>query len=129
MSQPLPIRTETLARLDAFTPCMGRHYAARRSHDLGPGRYQSVSGLSPWIRHRLLTEQDVVAGAVEAHGAGTENSCRKLSAAVISSVSRAGWNSARDLAATAHDPDPTARIEAVETSRTGIACTDARVQD
>ena len=108
MIQPLPTRAEALARLDAFTPRMGRHYAARGNHDLGPGAHQGVSGLSPWIRHRLLTEQEVVwrsyfKGWLEQRPA-------------IWAAYRSGL--ASDLATAA-------RIDAAETGRTGIAYMDA----
>ncbi|MGP9804435.1 FAD-binding domain-containing protein [Paracoccus sp. NSM] len=134
MSQPLPTRAEALARLDAFTPRMGRHYAARRNHDLGPGRHQGVSGLSPWIRHRLLTEQEVVARAVQTHAGGAE----KFVQEVVWRSYFKGWLEQRpaiwaayrsglavDLAAAARDPALAARIDAAEAGRTGIACMDA----
>ncbi|MFK7876990.1 MAG: FAD-binding domain-containing protein [Paracoccaceae bacterium] len=55
-----PTRIEALTRLRDFTPCAGRDYAARRNYDLGPGRHAGVSTLSPYIRTRLITEQDVL---------------------------------------------------------------------
>lgn len=63
-----PHRAAGLARLEAFTPRMGRAYSANRNTDLGPGRHDQVSGLSPWIRRRLVTEETVVRAALEAHG-------------------------------------------------------------
>ena len=65
----LPTRSAGLTRLTAFTPLMGRAYADGRNHDPGPGKPGSVSALSPYIRHRLITEQEVVAAAMAAHGA------------------------------------------------------------
>ncbi len=65
---PAPTRAAALARLADFTPRMGRAYAAGRNHDPGPGARRDVSLLSPHIRHRLLTEQEVVAAAVARHG-------------------------------------------------------------
>ncbi|MFN6953888.1 MAG: FAD-binding domain-containing protein [Acetobacteraceae bacterium] len=61
-------RAEALARLAAFTPRMGRAYAEHRNADQGPGRHEAVSRLSPAIRHRLVTEAEVVAAALAAHG-------------------------------------------------------------
>ena len=52
----------------AFTPAMGHRYATRRNYDHGPGKHASVSVLSPYIRRRLVTEQEVVAAALAAHG-------------------------------------------------------------
>ena len=61
-------RATGLARLDLFAPQTGRAYAETRNHDLGPDRRSNTSVLSPFIAHRLLTEQEVVAAAVDAHG-------------------------------------------------------------
>ena len=63
-----PTRAAGLARLEAFAPRMGRAYAAHRNADLGPGANVHVSGLSPWIRRRLVTEEEAVRAALEAHG-------------------------------------------------------------
>ena len=51
-----PTRTAALERLAAFAPKAGRDYAAGRNYDL-PG-HPHVSGLSPYIRHRLITETE-----------------------------------------------------------------------
>jgi len=61
-------RTDALARLTAFLPRAGRAYAARRNFDEGPGQRSAVSELSPAIRRRLLTEEEVARAAVAAHG-------------------------------------------------------------
>ena len=63
-----PGRAAGLARMAAFTAQMGRAYSANRNIDLGPGRNDHVSGLSPWIRRRLLSEDAVVRAALETHG-------------------------------------------------------------
>lgn len=69
MSAQLPAtREEGLRRLTNFLPRCGNYYARERNRDCGPGRRDSVSELSPWIRHRLITEQEVVAAAIEAQG-------------------------------------------------------------
>ncbi|MEL7105143.1 MAG: FAD-binding domain-containing protein [Pseudomonadota bacterium] len=52
-------RTEALSRLTAFVPNAGRDYASKRNYDL-PG-HPHVSVLSPYIRHRLITEEEVLA--------------------------------------------------------------------
>lgn len=61
-------RAAALDRLAAFTPRMGRTYAEHRNADHGPGLHDAVSRLSPAIRHRLVTEPEVVAAALAAHG-------------------------------------------------------------
>ena len=53
-----PTRTAALERLTAFLPKAGRDYAAKRNYDL-PG-HPHVSALSPYIRHRALTEAEVL---------------------------------------------------------------------
>jgi deoxyribodipyrimidine photo-lyase len=63
-----PTRAAGLARMDAFAPRMGRTYSAGRNTDRGPGRQDSVSQLSPWVRRRLVTEEEVARAALEAHG-------------------------------------------------------------
>ena len=61
-------RGEALRRLDAFLPRAGRAYAEGRNADGGPEAERSVSALSPYLRYRLLSEREVVAGALERHG-------------------------------------------------------------
>jgi len=61
-------RAGALQRLAGFAPRMGPHYAAGRNTDAGPGQRQDVSRLSPALRHRLVTEREVVATALATHG-------------------------------------------------------------
>jgi deoxyribodipyrimidine photo-lyase len=61
----MPTRTAGLRRLAAFVPLAGRDYGARRNYDL-PG-HAGVSRLSPWLRHRLLTEREVLAAVLARH--------------------------------------------------------------
>lgn len=51
-------RAAALSRLDDFLPRAG-NYAAMRNFDLGPHRRENVSMLSPYLRHRLVTEEEV----------------------------------------------------------------------
>ena len=60
-----PTRAEALRRLAAFVPKAGRDYAARRNFDL-PG-HPHVSALSPYIRHRLVTEEEVLRAILGRH--------------------------------------------------------------
>lgn len=61
MNRPTPNRIAALEQLKAFLPRTGRDYAARRNYDLGAGRHDGVSCLSPYLRHRLVLEQEVIA--------------------------------------------------------------------
>tara|TARA_B100000676_G_scaffold241435_1_gene242624 strand:- start:1869 stop:3122 length:1254 start_codon:yes stop_codon:yes gene_type:complete len=63
----LPTRVEGLRRLETFLPYAGREYARFRNFDDGPGRHVHVSTLSPWIRHRLLPETEVVSAVLKRH--------------------------------------------------------------
>jgi deoxyribodipyrimidine photo-lyase len=61
-------------RATAFLPKMGRAYAAQRNFDFGPhseqdARRDNVSVLSPWLRHRLISEEQLLAMALDRHGA------------------------------------------------------------
>ena len=63
-----PTRQEALRRFEAFLPRAGRAYAKLRNYDLGPDKHEHVSTLSPWIRHRLLLEEEVVEAVLARHG-------------------------------------------------------------
>ena len=71
MTFPEPTRAAALARLAAFTPAMGRAYAATRNHDNGPDDRGNVSCLSPHVRHRLVGEEELVRAALARVGART----------------------------------------------------------
>ncbi len=64
-----PDRASGLARLEAFLPHAGKAYARRRNSDFGPGNNDHVSLLSPWLRHRLVLESEVLSAVLERHGA------------------------------------------------------------
>ena len=53
-------RDHALDRLRTFVPNMADVYAAKRNFDFGPTRRDNVSLLSPWIRHRLILETEVL---------------------------------------------------------------------
>ncbi|MFC3098340.1 FAD-binding domain-containing protein [Alteraurantiacibacter palmitatis] len=62
-----PTRAAALERLAAFVPQAGRAYAEWRNTDSGPGAASAVSRLSPYIRHRLLAEEEVVSAVLARH--------------------------------------------------------------
>ena len=53
--------------MEDFTPRAGIAYAKRRNFDLGAKEHANVSALSPWIRHRVILEEDVVRRALKMH--------------------------------------------------------------
>jgi len=61
-------RLQALSRLDAFLPDAGESYARERNYDFGSLEANRVSGLSPALRRRLVTEQEVVEAVLKVHG-------------------------------------------------------------
>ena len=55
-----PTRQAGIARLKKFITRTGAHYASQRNYDYGPTNRNSVSALSPWIKHRLFTQEEVL---------------------------------------------------------------------
>ena len=66
-SFPPITRAAGLARLHAFQEASGSAYARGRNTDAGP-QEPTTSRLSPYLRRRLLLEEEVVASALDAHG-------------------------------------------------------------
>lgn len=60
-----PSREAGLRQLEGFIPRAGRKYSNERNYDRGPNGRDNVSLLSPWIRYRLLSEEEVINAAVE----------------------------------------------------------------
>lgn len=65
-----PTRAAGLDALHEFVPHAGADYRRDRNHDEGPTR-TNVSQLSPYIRHRLVTEQEVVDAVLARHSLHT----------------------------------------------------------
>jgi deoxyribodipyrimidine photo-lyase len=126
---PDPSRAAGLARLAEFAPRMGRAYAAGRNHDPGPGARRDVSLLSPHIRHRLLTEAEVVAAALARHG---PQAAEKFIQEVFWRTYWKGWLELRPSVWTRFAAerdralaDPPPGYDAAVEGRTGIDCFDA----
>ncbi|MEL7543987.1 MAG: FAD-binding domain-containing protein, partial [Pseudomonadota bacterium] len=91
-----PTREAAFERLEAFVPSAGREYAARRNTDTGPGAdpqsgpngRDNVSCLSPWLRHRLILEEEVVARTLQSHSL---NGAEKFIAEVFWRTYFKGW--------------------------------------
>ena len=62
-----PSRKAGLRRLSEFVPNAGRAYAAKRNFDFGPCDRSNVSALSPWVRHRLITEPEILRAVLARH--------------------------------------------------------------
>lgn len=133
----IPTREAGLARLAAFTPKMGRAYAAGRNTDRGAGRHSHVSTLSPWTRRRLVLEQELAEAALAAHG---PEAAQKFLAEVFWRGYFKGWLERRpqvwdsyragleaDLAAL--DRRGAKAVARAEAGETGIAPFDGWVQE
>lgn len=69
MTLPIALtRAAALDRLAEVIPRSGTAYAARRNTDAGREGEPTTTALSPYLRRRLLLEQEVVAAALAAHG-------------------------------------------------------------
>ena len=61
-------RLNAITRFEAMLPKLGKYYAANRNFDRGRGKHDSVTTLSPWVRHRVILEQEIVSRVLTAHG-------------------------------------------------------------
>jgi deoxyribodipyrimidine photo-lyase len=134
-----PTAREATAALAAFVPSAGRRYAGERNYDRGPQDRHNVSRLSPWLRHRLLLEEQVIAATLEQHDlAGAE----KFVQEVFWRTYFKGWLEQRpaiwsryldDLSVQAQrvDDDRALRERYVQAlaARTGIDCFDAWMRE
>lgn len=130
-----PTRAEALSRLGEFSPRAGRDYADSRNFDLGPLDRSNVSTLSPYLRHRLLLEEEVVAEAIGRHGPRT---AEKFVGETCWRTYWKGWLELRPAVWTAYkeevrgladsldrDRSLRERYEAATSGRSGIRCLDA----
>lgn len=62
-----PDRGAAIERLCEFIPRAGRSYASSRNFDFGVENRGNVSALSPYLRHRLFTERDLLAATRKLH--------------------------------------------------------------
>ena len=56
----IPTREAGLKRLKEFAQLAGETYSNERNFDFSSTKKNSVSALSPWIKHRLITEEEVL---------------------------------------------------------------------
>jgi deoxyribodipyrimidine photo-lyase len=66
-SKAIATRSAGLRKLQDFIPRAGRAYQATRNLDHGIGQHANVSNLSPYLRHRLITEEEVLASVLSEH--------------------------------------------------------------
>lgn len=134
-----PTLAAACARLQAFLPQSGKHYAAQRNFDFGPGKHHNVSGLSPWLRHRIITETEVLEAVLRVQSA---ESAEKFIQEVFWRGYFKGWLEHRPevwqryrrrvtdvLRELETDAALRGRYEDAVAGRTGIACFDAWAEE
>ncbi|PUB18871.1 FAD-binding domain-containing protein [Yoonia sediminilitoris] len=122
--------TAALQRLHDFVPKAGRDYASKRNYD----DTAHVSALSPYIRHRIITEEDVIRATLGRHSL---QAAEKFIQEVYWRTYWKGWLEMRpavwdhykaDLRAALHRTHSEAGLrqawEAACKGDTGIACFD-----
>ena len=63
----IPTREAGLKRLKEFAQLAGETYSNERNFDFSSTKKNSVSALSPWIKHRLITEEEVLIEILKYH--------------------------------------------------------------
>jgi deoxyribodipyrimidine photo-lyase len=122
-------REAGLARLRDFVGRAGEEYASRRNHVPG-----TVSGLSPYTRHRLVSEEEVAREVLARHSFGV---AEKFLQEVCWRTYWKGWLEMRpevwfrylnDLqvlcSRMAVEPDSAERVQRAEEGKTGLDCFD-----
>ncbi|MEM8813115.1 MAG: FAD-binding domain-containing protein [Pseudomonadota bacterium] len=130
-----PSRSAGLNRLAAFAPRAGSAYRSARNTDFGPDRRTNVSVLSPYIRHRLVLETDVLAAVLTRHSL---SAAEKFVQEVYWRTYFKGWLEQRPAAWQRYQSDVIATLETVArdnefardyeaaiNGQTGIDCMDA----
>lgn len=125
-----PTREEGLQMLKRFLPQAGSNYA--RGRNFVPG---VVSGLSPYVRHRLITEAEIVGAVLQRHSL---EEAEKFIQEICWRSYWKGWLEMRPKiwseylqelrtlrARMAEDPDLDDRVQKAERGMTGIGCLDA----
>ncbi|MEO1702756.1 MAG: FAD-binding domain-containing protein [Pseudomonadota bacterium] len=130
-----PTRSAGLERLKCFVPSAGAKYQNERNFDYGPQDRSNVSALSPWIRHRLVTEEEVCAKILDQFAL---SSAEKFIQEVMWRTYWKGWLELHTSAFDMYQTDLQAAIEVAEANGairrdynaatsgdTGIDCFDA----
>ena len=134
-----PTRAAGLQRIEEFAPRAGARYSTSRNFDFGPGRRANVSALSPYLRHRLVLEQELLEAVLQHHpltGAG------KFVDEVFWRAYFKGWleqhpdvwvdyriSVSKELAKLDADSGLLERYERAVAGNTGIACFDAWIDE
>jgi deoxyribodipyrimidine photo-lyase len=120
----VPSSAAGLARLADFIPRAGKAYAFERNYDWGPDRRQNISGLSPYIRHRLITEAEVCRAVLGQH---LESEARAFLHEVAWRTYWKGWIEQRPQVWRDYRLAVTRRVRAMENSPSLLAAFDEAV--
>jgi deoxyribodipyrimidine photo-lyase len=89
-----PSRAAGLSRLEAFATHAGRAYQTHRNSDRGRGHHVNVSVLSPYLRHRMVAEPEVLEAVLAEH---SQNDAFKFVQEVFWRAYWKGWLEHRSL--------------------------------
>jgi hypothetical protein len=121
--------------LATFLPRAGRAYVRERNFDLGPTDRTNVSALSPWIRRRLITEEEVITAVLARH---SFPAAEKFIQEVFWRSYWKGWLEMRPGVLSRFDKERKvlhdvwageARLRSAVEGRTGIECFDVWVKE
>ena len=134
-----PSRANGLRRLEQFVARTGRHYARTRNYDFGPKKRTNVSVLSPWLRHRLVTEEDILARVLKTN---SPSASEKFVQEVFWRTYFKGWLEQRPSVWTHYQTELMRALESLDchadlqckyqeavSGRTGIDCFDHWVNE
>lgn len=127
-----PSQDAALAQLHAFVPHAGYDYATQRNFDRPD--HANVSLLSPYLRHRIITEEDVLRAVLAQH---SPKAAEKFIQEVFWRTYWKGWLEMRPSVWTAYTADLHAALNRIQTEsglradweaackgETGIVCFD-----
>jgi deoxyribodipyrimidine photo-lyase len=134
-----PTREAALVRLNDFIPRAGRAYASNRNTDRGPDDRSNISALSPYIRRRIITEEEVVGAVLQRH---SFDAAEKFVQEVAWRTYWKGWLEMRPAMLDRFDHERIAlkstlasdstlqrRVQKAMDGRSGIECFDAWIDE
>ena len=132
-------RRAAFGALQEFLPRAGKEYAAQRNFDYGPDMRGNVSGLSAYIRHRLIHEGEVLDATLRQHSFADAS---KFIEEIFWRAYFKGWLEHHPSVWTDYrgvvealvnslesNPDLNTRYERAINAETGIDCFDAWVNE
>lgn len=120
-----PTRAAALERLAEFVPLASR-YAEQRNFDQGQGKHDAVSRLSPYIRTRLITEEEATRAVLAKH---SSHAAEKFLQEIAWRTYWKGWLEMRPAGwlhytKTLSHLEKSAAYESTISAATGIECFD-----